>query len=74
MVSMHASNVKLSSLYRQGWPGNTNGYEIDNYYSCIQFQTHCHFPRGRSIKEMHAKQEIEVQFLLWEVAHLRLPF
>ena len=29
------------------------------------------------IKEMacgHAKQAIEVQFLLWEVAHLRLPF
>ena len=35
------------------------------------------FSKGRSIKEMacrHAKQEIEVQFLLREVAHLRLPF
>ena len=37
------------------------------------------FSKGeaRSIKEMacrNAKQEFEVQFLLWEVAHLRLPF
>ena len=25
----YASEVKLSSLYRQGWPENTNGFEID---------------------------------------------